>query len=123
MNSPIMTAQRLDWRGWWFGIWSAAVSGGAGSASAALSTMIVDPDHFNIHAGLGRLEEIMVAAFVIPAFVSLMKFLATHPIPDPAPQQVAANVEITQKIIPTDPTQPATITKTTTPVIGPETPK
>lgn len=119
MSNPIATAQRLDWRGWVFGIWSALMTAGAGAASAAIGTMVVDPNDFNLHGGLSKLLEVMAVSFVIPGVQSMLKFLSTHPLPDPSPQQVVANVETSLKVIPVDPTQPATTTKTSTPVMGP----
>lgn len=123
MSNPIATAQRLEWRAWVFGLWGAAITGGAGSASSALSTMIVDPGDFNLHSGLSKLGEVMLVSFALPAFVSLMKFLSTHPLPDPVPQQVVANVETSMTVTPIDPMQPATTTKTSTPVMAPAPPE
>lgn len=120
MSNPISTAQRLDWRGWWLGIWSALVTAGSGAVSSAVGTMVVDPSDFNIHEGLHKLIEVMAFCFIIPGAQSMFKFLSTHPLPDPAVQQPIATAETTTKIIPTDPSMPETKTVTSTPIMGSE---
>lgn len=91
MISAVTTARGLDGQGWLLGIMGAFVSGGAGAVSSGFSTILVDPEHFNIHAGLGHLLEVMLATFVFSGIVSLAKYLQQHPVPESASPQGAQN--------------------------------
>lgn len=83
MIVALTTAKKLNWTGWILGIWGAAISGGAGAVSAGFGTMIIDPKDFNVASGFHHLFELMGVCFAFSAFISLMKFLQTHPVPDP----------------------------------------
>ncbi len=83
MGNLVMTAQRLDTRGWLLGIAGAAISGGAGAISAGFGTLVVDrsdPDGYALKAG--HLFEFMAICFLFSGLVSLAKFLQIHPVPD-----------------------------------------
>ena len=83
----ITVAQRLNWAGWFTGIMGAFISGGAGSISAALGTMMVDPLDFNLSNGLHKLLLVMLSSFLIPGLTSMFKYLQMKPIPDAVPPQ------------------------------------
>lgn len=79
----IKTARRLDWQGWWLGIWSSAISGGAGAIGGGTGALVLDPAKFNVLDGGGlHLLAMIGIAFGVSGGFSLAKFLQTHPIPD-----------------------------------------
>jgi len=78
----ISVAQKLNWAGWFTGIMGAFISGGAGSISAALGTMMVDPGDFNFSTGLHKLLLVMLISFLIPGLTSMFKYLQLKPVPD-----------------------------------------
>ena len=84
-------AGSLDVNGWLLGIWSAAISGGAGAISSGFGTILVDPSDFNLQTP-AKLLKVMMATFGFSALVSLMKFLQMHPAPDV--KTVTASVQI-----------------------------
>ena len=97
MINAVATAQRLDWSGWFEGLWGAFITSAAGAASAAIGTMVVDPGDFNLHGGIRKLFEVMAVSALIPGMVSLLKFLQMHPLPDKlqeALKAAAANVQV-----------------------------
>lgn len=67
-----------DWKVWLKGLIHAGISGG----TVAISTMIIAPETFNIHDGLGKL--FMAAG--TSAIVSIAKYLSTKPLPDDLPE-------------------------------------
>lgn len=81
VQNAAATARRLDLAGWLLGIWGAAISGGAASASAALGTIVLDKKDANAH----HLLAIAAICFGLPAVVSMMKYLALHPAPTYVP--------------------------------------
>ncbi len=81
----------MQWGEWFIGLWGAFISAAAGAGSSALGTMVVDPDHFNIHAGLRMLLEVMFCSAMIPGLVSLMKYLQMHPTPDRTVREALAS--------------------------------
>lgn len=66
---------------WTAGIVGSFISGAAGAISGGLGGMVVDPDHFNLHAGWSKVVELAVFTALIPGIVSLAKYLNLHPIP------------------------------------------
>lgn len=69
--------QRLDAKSWGIGIVRAIVSGGA---NAVVSTVVVPV----VMTGVDLKHMVLIAAstFLAAGFIDLMKFLATHPVPD-----------------------------------------
>lgn len=90
----ITAAQQLgwNWRAWFMGIMGAAISGLASAGASVTATSIIgmsDPDHSFVTR---RHElEIMALTFAISGFVSLCKWLQTHPAPDLAVSVAAAS--------------------------------
>ena len=106
MMVAFKTAQRLDWGAWVMGIWGAAVSGGAGAVSAGFGTMVMDPKDFNLGAGGSHhLFELMGICFGFSAFISLMKYLQTHPAPDPLTINTTGTVNVNNKTIVNPPSE------------------
>lgn len=66
-----------DWSIWLKGLVHAGISGG----TVAISTMIIAPETFNIHDGLGKLFMAAGAS----AIVSIAKYLSTKPLPEDLP--------------------------------------
>lgn len=83
MTNPLATAAKLDWSAWIRGLVGAAVSGGAGAVGATFGTMALDGKDFNFTSGLTHTLQLMGICFLISGLVSLMKFLQSHPTPDP----------------------------------------
>lgn len=75
----LTVASRLGWAEWVRGVIGALVSGGAGAVASGFGANLADPAHdINIF-------KVMAFTFVISGVVSLMKFLQTHPTPEPTP--------------------------------------
>ena len=75
----LTTAQRMDWNGWLRGVIGALVSGGAGSVSSGIAVNFLDPAHdINI-------LKVMLVTFSVSGFISMMKYLATAPVPPEIP--------------------------------------
>lgn len=66
---------------WTAGVIGAFISGAAGAVSGGMGGMIVAPETFNIHEGLGKVVQLALATAVIPGIVSLAKYLNLHPVP------------------------------------------
>ena len=79
--SPFSTNERI----WLHGLAAAFIGGGASAVSAGFANTIIDPDHFNIHQGLGHLSEMMAVTFLISAIMAVMAYLKQSPIPPDAP--------------------------------------
>ena len=108
MNT-VSDIQRMDWMDWLRGVVGAAVSGGAGSIAAGTAASMADPAHdINVF-------RVMWFTFAISAVVSLAKYLAVHPVPDPV---VVATVDTTTVVHPADKSIPTTETTTHTDVLG-----
>jgi hypothetical protein len=78
---------------WLSGLLAAFVGGGAGSVTTGLASMGIDPEHFNLNAGLHHTLNLMGAVFLINGIVSVCMFLKQSPIP--AGQSVAPSVKLT----------------------------
>jgi hypothetical protein len=76
-----LVAGNLDVEGWLLGLWSAAISGGAGAVSSGFGSVLLDPSDFNLK-NPDKLVKVMLVTFGFSAFVSLMKYLAMHPAPE-----------------------------------------
>lgn len=109
MTEQITKLSQLNWAAWIVGIWGALVSG----LTASIAVGAIDPGDFNLHTRK------LYAMFLVPAVVSIGKYLYLHTMPDPLPQATIANVKTVTTITPTDPDQPATKVTTSTPVTGP----
>jgi hypothetical protein len=66
---------------WVRGLLAAFVGGGSGSVTTGLASMGIDPEHFNLNAGLHHMLNLMGAVFLINGLVSVCLFLKQSPIP------------------------------------------
>lgn len=68
---------------WLYGLGSAVISGGASAVVSGLTSMGIAPDKFNLTnlAGVWHLMELMVANFIISAFLGAMFYLKQSPLP------------------------------------------
>jgi hypothetical protein len=72
---------------WVRGLLAAFVGGGSGSVTTGLASMGIDPEHFNLNAGLHHMLNLMGAVFLTKLGVGLSFFEAK---PDPCGQCCAA---------------------------------
>ena len=66
---------------WLKGIIAAAVSGGSGGVLTGLAAVGIDPQHFNLSAGLGQTFRIAVAAAGINSVIGVAAYLQKSPLP------------------------------------------
>lgn len=68
---------------WLYGLGSAIISGGASAVVSGLTSMGIAPDRFNLAnlSGVGHLMELMLANFVVSAFLGAMFYLKQSPLP------------------------------------------
>jgi hypothetical protein len=67
---------------WLKGLLAAAVSGGAGGVLTGFAAVGIDPQHFNLQAGMGSTMRIAVAAALINAIIGVAAYLQKSPLPD-----------------------------------------
>jgi hypothetical protein len=70
-------------KGWLIGLIAGTISGGVGGVLTGFAAIGIDPDHFNLAAGLGfhNLLKIVGAACAINAFIATAAFLKKSPLP------------------------------------------
>jgi hypothetical protein len=66
---------------WFRGIIAAAVSGGAGGVLTGLAAVGIDPQHFNLQAGMGATMRIGAAAALINSIIGVAAYLQKSPLP------------------------------------------
>ena len=66
---------------WLKGIFAAAISGGAGGVLTGLAAVGIDPQHFNLQAGIGATLRIAAAAALINAVIGVAAYLQKSPLP------------------------------------------
>lgn len=76
----MMFFNQLDFGNWAKGLVAAFIGGGSGAFSAGLSTMAVDPNHFNIYTS--DFWKVIFGTFVISGLVPFFSYLHQNPIPD-----------------------------------------
>lgn len=81
----IDNAMRYGWETWLIGIWRAVVTGGANGVLGGLTTVGIDPSHFNFNSGLRHTLSMMGAMFLVSGLISMFVFLQTHGAPDQVP--------------------------------------
>lgn len=86
-------AGNLDLDTWLRGLFSAGISGGASAVSGGTLVSMLAPDQFNLQTG--KFYVLMAGLFVANAIVSIMKFLAQHPLPEV--KTVTTSVQVTQQ--------------------------
>lgn len=67
---------------WLKGIVAAAISGAAGGILTGLAAVGIDPQHFNLQAGIGATLRIGAAAAVINAVIGVAAYLQKSPLPE-----------------------------------------
>jgi hypothetical protein len=66
---------------WIRGIVAAAISGAAGGVLTGLAAVGIDPQHFNLQAGMGATFRIGAAAALINAVIGVAAYLQKSPLP------------------------------------------
>ena len=67
---------------WLRGLLAAAVSGGAGGVLTGFAAVGIDPQHFNLQAGMGATSRIAEAAALINAVIGVAAYLQKSPLPN-----------------------------------------
>ena len=67
---------------WIRGLLAAAISGGAGGILTGLAAVGIDPQHFNLQAGIGATLRIGLAAAVINSNIGVAAYLQKSPRPE-----------------------------------------
>ncbi|MBZ5701472.1 MAG: hypothetical protein LAN84_06465 [Acidobacteriia bacterium] len=67
---------------WLRGIVAAAISGAAGGALTGFAAVGIDPQHFNLQAGMGATLRIGAAAALINAVIGVAAYLQKSPLPE-----------------------------------------
>ena len=71
----------MNWTLWWHRLIGAFISGGAGAASTALSVIVVDPNDFNLSAGLTKVLSVCFVTFLISGIAGAFLYLKDNPVP------------------------------------------
>jgi hypothetical protein len=66
---------------WLKGMVAAAVSGAAGGVLTGFAAVGIDPQHFNLQAGMGATLRIAAAAALINAVIGVAAYLQKSPLP------------------------------------------
>ena len=66
---------------WLKGLFAAAVSGGSGGVLTGFAAVGIDPQHFNLQAGVGATLRIAAAAALINAVIGVAAYLQKSPLP------------------------------------------
>ena len=74
---------KLNWGAWLLGLLAAVIGGGANGIVMGLTSIGVDPEHFNLGSGLKHTLYIAGAAFVISGILSMAFYLKQSPVPQP----------------------------------------
>jgi hypothetical protein len=91
-------ASNLDFDGWFRGIFSAAISGGASAVSGAIVLPALDAKDFNVYQA--KFYVAIGALFTASALTSIFKFLSATPLP--GVKQVTTTVQtVAQEAKPT----------------------
>ncbi len=79
MVSPLVTASQLDVNGWFRGLASAGISGGASAIVGGITVSGMDSNDFNFYKP--KFYALIGALFLTNAIVSMSKFLSAQPLP------------------------------------------
>ena len=74
-----MTLARIEL--WFKGLLAAAISGAAGGILTGFAAVCIDPQHFNLQAGMGATFRIGAAAALINAVIGVAAYLQKSPLP------------------------------------------
>jgi hypothetical protein len=72
---------------WLRGLLAAFIGGGSGSVTTGLTSMGIDPDHFNLRSGLGHTLELMGVVFLLNGVTSVFLYLKQSPLPPVGEQE------------------------------------
>lgn len=75
----IAQIKHLDFRGWVYGLFHAAIGGGASSVTAAIAASFIKPQDFAL-AGADSFK-LMASVFLINAVISMFMYLKQSPLP------------------------------------------
>jgi hypothetical protein len=67
---------------WLRGVFAAAISGAAGGVLTGLAAVGIDPQHFNLQAGMTATMRIGAAAALINSVIGVAAYLQKSPLPD-----------------------------------------
>ncbi len=67
---------------WLKGLVAAAISGAAGGVLTGFAAVGIDPQHFNLQAGMGATFRIGMAAALINAVIGVAAYLQKSPLPE-----------------------------------------
>ena len=67
---------------WLQGVLAAAISGAAGGVLTGFAAVGIDPQHFNLQAGMGSTFRIGEAAALINAVIGVAAYLQKSPLPE-----------------------------------------
>jgi hypothetical protein len=67
---------------WLKGMLAAGISGASGGMMTGLAAVGIDPQHFNLQAGIGATARIGGAAALINAVIGVAAYLQKSPLPD-----------------------------------------
>jgi Zn-dependent protease len=67
---------------WLRGVLAAAISGAAGGILTGFAAVGIDPQHFNLQAGMGATFRIALAAALINAVIGVAAYLQKSPLPN-----------------------------------------
>ena len=67
---------------WIRGLLAAAISGASGGVLTGFAAVGIDPQHFNLQAGIGATTRIGVAAAIINAVIGVAAYLQKSPLPE-----------------------------------------
>jgi hypothetical protein len=67
---------------WLKGLAAAAISGAAGGVLTGFAAVGIDPQHFNLQAGMSATLHIATAAALINAVIGVAAYLQKSPLPD-----------------------------------------
>ncbi len=66
---------------WWLGILVSFLKGGWGALGGGVGVSVLDPDHFNINEGIGKLAMLVGMSFLISGIAHAATYLAGKPLP------------------------------------------
>lgn len=89
MNLPLGFG-RLDFSGWFYGLWAGAVQGGAGAITGGIALSTQDPYYA---FGNSHSFNIMWKLFAVNALLGIMSYLAKHPAPEKIVESTVKTME------------------------------
>lgn len=74
---------------WWLGILASFLQGGYSAVAGGVGVSILDPDHFNIHEGLGKLASAVGLSFLGAGIGHAFAYLTKKPLPPTIADELA----------------------------------